>query len=162
IKPIPWNDNLFHICSQKDYTVNNMKNLIKAGRAFYAIGIAGIGVQHFIYEDFRPVILPQWPTWIPGLRAWAYLGGAALVIAAIIIIFSKNARKTALVLGTAFLLFFLIFHVTDQLFFSPFSFHLGLWTNPLKELALSGGAFVIAGSYPEDKSYTGKSLRTRF
>jgi uncharacterized membrane protein len=139
-----------------------MKNLIKAGRAFYAIGIAGIGVQQFIYADFRPVILPQWPEWIPWLTGWAYLGGAALIIAAAVIIFSKNAGKTTLVLGTAFLLFFLIFHVTYQLFISPFSFHLGLWTDPLKELALSGGAFVIAGSYPEEKLYADISFRTRF
>jgi uncharacterized membrane protein YphA (DoxX/SURF4 family) len=29
--------------------------------------------------------------------------------------------------------------------------HLGLWTDPLKELALSGGAFVMASSYPSVK-----------
>ena len=139
-----------------------MKNLLKAGRAFYAIGIAGIGVQQFIYADFRPVIIPQWPAWIPWLTAWAYLGGAALVLAAAVIIFSKNAARTTLVLGIAFLLFFLIFHVTYQLFISPFSFHLGLWTDPLKELALSGGAFVIAGSYQEEKRYTEPSFRTSF
>ncbi len=139
-----------------------MENLIKAGRAFYAIGIAGIGAQQFIYADFRPVILPQWPAWIPWLAVWAYLTGAALVISAAIIFLSKNARKTALVLGIAFILFFLIFHVTYQLFISPYSFHFGLWTDPLKELALSGGAFVIAGSYSQGKLYTDKSFRTRF
>src|SRR5690606_11820617 len=30
--------------------------------------------------------------------------------------------------------------------------HLGVWTNALKELALAGGAFVMAGSFPEEKS----------
>ena len=138
-----------------------MENLIKTGRAFYGIGIAGIGVQQFIYADFRPVLLEQWPSWIPWLTAWAYLAGAALIIAGAIIIFSKNAAKTALVLGIAFLLFFLAFHVTYQLFGSPYSFHLGLWTNPLKELAFSGGAFVIAASYPAERLNTDKSFRTR-
>lgn len=139
-----------------------MENLIKAGRAFYGIGIAGLGVQQFIYADFRPVILPQWPSPIPGLIVWAYLTGVCLVIAGGVIIFAKTARSMSLILGIAFLLFFLVFHVTYQLFLSPYSFHLGLWTDPLKELAFSGGAFVIAGSYPEEKLYTGQTSSKRF
>jgi uncharacterized membrane protein len=138
-----------------------MKNLTRAGRAFYAIGIAGVGIQQFIYADFRPVILPQWPSWIPWITVWAYLAGVALIIAGAIIIFSKNAGMTALVLGIAFLLFFLAFHVTYQLFVSPYSFHFGSWTDALKELAFSGGAFIIAASYPGQRLYTGKSFRTR-
>ncbi|MEP6950160.1 MAG: hypothetical protein ABI863_12825 [Ginsengibacter sp.] len=139
-----------------------MENLIKTGRAFYAVGIAGLGIQQFIYADFRPVILPPWPTPIPGLVIWAYLIGLCLVVAAVIILFSKKARLMSLILGIAFLLFFIGFHVTYQLFLSPYSFHLGLWTDPLKETALSGGAFVVAGSYPEDKLNSDKSSLTRF
>ncbi|MEO8415661.1 MAG: hypothetical protein ABI472_18505 [Ginsengibacter sp.] len=141
----------------KNSKAGHMQNLIKTGRAFYGIGLAGIGLQQFIYADFRPVILPEWPSWIPWLTAWAYLAGTALIIAGAVIIFSKKARKTALVLGVAFLFFFVAFHLTYQLFFSPYSFHLGLWTDPLKELAFSGGAFVIAGSYPEEKLLADKS-----
>lgn len=136
-----------------------MEKLIKAGRAFYAAGIAGIGVQQFIYGDFRPVILPQWPEEIPLVTAWAYLAGMALITAAAIILFSKNARKTSLVLATGFLLFFVVFHVSYQLFFSPNSFHFASWTDPLKELALSGGAFVVAGSYSKEKSYGGSTVK---
>jgi uncharacterized membrane protein len=139
-----------------------MENLIRTGRAFYGIGIAGIGVQQFIYSDFRPVLLPQWPSWIPFLAGCAYVAGAALIITGAIIIFSKNAARTALVLGIGFLIFFLVFHVTYQLFISPYSFHLGLWTDPLKELAFSGGAFVIVASYPSKKFNTDKSFRTGF
>jgi hypothetical protein len=32
--------------------------LIKTAHAFFGIGMLGIGLQHFIYSDFRPVILP--------------------------------------------------------------------------------------------------------
>ena len=135
-----------------------METLTRAGRAFYGLGIAGIGIQQFIYADFRPVLLPQWPSWIPWLALWAYLAGAALIVTGAIIILSKNARKTSVVLGIAFLLFFFLFQVTYQLFISPFSFHFGLWTNPLKELAFSGGAFLIAGSYPQQRLYTNKSF----
>jgi len=138
-----------------------MENLIKTGRAFYGIGIAGIGVQQFIYSDFRPVLLEQWPSWVPWLKAWAYIAGAALIVAGVIIIFSKNAPKTALISGITFLVFFLAFHVTYQLFGSPYSFNLGSWTNPLKELAFSGGAFVMLVSYRWGKNKSETVFRTR-
>jgi len=135
-----------------------MENLIRAGRGFYGIGIAGIGIQQFIYSDFRPVLLPSWPSSIPGLTTWAYITGAALVLAGIIITFSKRARMVSLFLGVFFFLLFVCFHVYFQVFLSPYDFHLGNWTNPLKELALSGGAFVVAVSFPEEKSLAANKL----
>ena len=138
-----------------------MEKLIKTSRAFFGIGIVGIGVQQFIYSDFRPVLLEQWPSWLPWLKVWAYITGAALILAGVIITFSKNAPKTALISGVAFLVFFLIFHVTYQLFGSPYPFALGSWTNPLKELAFSGGAFVILASYRWGKNTNGDGFRTR-
>jgi len=132
-----------------------MENLIRAGRGFYGIGIAGIGIQQFIYSDFRPVLLSYWPSSIPGLATWAYITGAALVLAGIIITFSKRARMVSLILGVFFFLLFVCFHVYYQVFLSPHDFQLGNWTNPLKELAFSGGAFIIAASFTEQKSLTG-------
>lgn len=134
-----------------------MEKLLKAGRIFFALGIIGIGIQQFIYAEFRPVLLEQWPSSFSRVVIWVYLSGAALALAGIIILVSKNARRTTLVLGVGFLVFFVAFHLTYQLFFTPYSFHLGSWTNPLKELAFSGGAFVIAGSYPERKLLADKS-----
>jgi hypothetical protein len=125
----------------------DMKHLIKAGRAFYGIGIAGLGLQQFIYAAIRPVIAPAWPSWIHASVVWAYLLGAGLLAAGIIIMFSNHAKKAALILGSALLFLFIALHVPFQLFIIPYSFHLGLWTDGLKELALSGGAFVMAGSY---------------
>ena len=81
-----------------------MKNFIPAGRCFYGIGIAGIGIQQFIYSDFRPFILEYWPSWVPGVSIWAYLCGAALIIAGAIICFGKNARFVSIVLGSFFFL----------------------------------------------------------
>jgi len=129
-----------------------MENLVRAGRAFYGIGIAGIGFQQFIYSDFRPMILPFWPSSIPGLAAWAWVIGGVLVLSGAIIAFSKKARLVSIVLGVFFFLLFLCFHVYNQVFLSPYSFHFWSWTNPLKELAFSGGAFVMAASFPEKKS----------
>ena len=134
-----------------------MENFIRAGRAFYGVGLAGIGVQHLMYADFRPMILPYWPSSIPGLTIWAYVTGAVLILAGVMIVFSKSGRVISILLGILFFLLFL-FHAYDQLFQSPYSFHLGLWTNALKELAFSGGAFVVAASFAEKKSLAGDNL----
>lgn len=130
-----------------------MENLIPVGRAFYGIGLAGIGVQHFMYADFRPMILPYWPSSIPGLSTWAYIIGAVLVLAGVMIALSKKARMVAIALGILFFLLFL-FHAYYQLFLGPNSFHFWLWINALKELAFSGGAFIVAASFADDRSFT--------
>jgi len=135
-----------------------MENLIRAGRIFYGIGIAGIGIQQFIYSEFRPVVLPPWPSSIPGLAILAWVTGAILVLAGVFIILSKKARTVSIALGIFFFLLFLCFHVYYQLFLSPYDFHFGNWTDPLKELALSGGTFVIAASFPGEKSTAGNEL----
>lgn len=135
-----------------------MENLIRASRAFYGVGIAGIGVQQFIYSGFRPMLLPFWPSSIPGQTTWAYVVGAGLVLAGIIIALSKRARMISIGLGVSFFLLFLVFHVYHQVFLNPHGFHLGLWTNALKELAFSGGAFIVAASYPEDKFLASNKL----
>lgn len=135
-----------------------MEKLIRAGRAFYGIGIAGIGIQHFIYSDFRPMILPFWPSAIPGPATWALVFGGILILSGAVIAFSKKARMVSIVLGVLFFLLFFCFHVYNQVFLSPYSFHFGSWTNPLKELAFSGGAFIMAASFPEEKSILSNKL----
>jgi len=127
-----------------------MKSFIKTGRSFYGTGMACIAFQQFIYSDFRPVILPTgWPAWIHASAVWAYIISAAIIIAGLLIITSRKGREAALLLGGFLLLLFIAFQAPNVLFIGPYSpVHLGLWTDPLKELALSGGAFVVAGSFP--------------
>jgi len=130
-----------------------MMNLTRFARAFYGLGIAGMGVQQFIYSEFRPVFISSWPSTIPGQSTWAYAVGAALIIAGLFIAVGKNARIVAVAVALLLLFLFLFFHLTDQVkaFRQLHSFDLatilGPWINPLKELALSGGAFIIAASF---------------
>ena len=121
--------------------------LVRVGRVCYALAIAGIGFQLFFYGEFHPVIFPAWPG-IPVLRFWVYAAGTLLIAATLAILLNKNGRKVSLLLG-AFLFVLLCFgHIPYEFIIDPNSkHHLGLWTNALKELALSGGAFVIAGSF---------------
>ena len=123
------------------------KWLIAVGRIFYAIGLIGIGIQHFIFADFISVIVPAWPSWIPGRPFWAYAVGAALFAAGIAILFNIKGRTVAVVTGAAFLFMVVIGHIPVQLAGSPGI--LGVWNNAFKALSFCGGAWVVAGSFGE-------------
>jgi uncharacterized membrane protein len=87
--------------------------------------------------------VPKLPAWIPWHSSWAYLVGFVLVAAGIAILLRKQARMAATLLGSLFLLSFLALYVPPLLASPPLS---ALWTNAGKALALSGGAFLVAGS----------------
>ena len=127
------------------------KNLvIKTSRLFYALALIVYAIQQFAYADFRDVFFPPWQSNLFLLPMWAYIFGLQLLVSAAAIILGKKAREAALILGTVFLILFCFAHVPYELISEPHSsWHLGVWANALKELALAGGAFVIAGSYSD-------------
>ena len=133
-----------------------MEKLIKAGRVFYGVMIATLGIQQIFYADFRPVIFPAWLITMPGLAFLAYFTSIVLIIAGLAIIFEKRAREVSLSLGGIFLLLLFLGQVPYELIADPYSNHLGVWSNPLKELVLAGGAFAVAGSFPVDEVGDGK------
>jgi len=127
-----------------------MKNrFIQTGRAFYGLALIVYGIQQFIYADFRNVLFPPWQHHLPLLPVWAYIFGIYLVLSGVLLILDKYARNVALIMGITLLSFFCFLQVPYELISEPNkSYHLGLWVSALKELALAGGAFVIAGTYP--------------
>ncbi len=126
--------------------------LLKAGRIFYGIMIIGLGCQQIFYADFRPVILPSWSALAPWFAYVSYLFSMVFIAGGIAIIAGKKVKEISLILGGLFFGLFLLGHVTYELTIDPYSRHLGAWTNALKELVLSGGGFVIAGSFPSERA----------
>ena len=124
-----------------------MEKLIKAGRIFYGVMIVCLGAQQLFYADFRPVIFPPWSAAIPGAAFFAYLASAVLILAGLAIIFEKRAREVSLYLGGLFLLLLFLAQGPFELIADPYSNHLGVWSNALKELMLAGGSFAVAGSF---------------
>jgi len=108
------------------------------------------------------MLFPSWPADIPGVAIIAYIGSAALVGAGVAIILEKRAREVSLVLGGVLLALFCFSYAPYEIIVDPYSKHLGSWTSALKELALSGGAFVVAGSFPEQKSNHKESFLINF
>jgi uncharacterized membrane protein YphA (DoxX/SURF4 family) len=124
--------------------------LIPIGRIFYAIGLIGIGIQHWIFADFIPVMVPAWHAWIPGRPFWGYAFGAALIAAGAAIVFGVGARTVAAISGAAILALVVLVDVPVQLAANPS--RLGALTNTFKALTTSGGAWVVAGSLKEPAS----------
>lgn len=124
-----------------------MEKIIQVGRSFYGIALVVYGIQQFVYADFRPVFVPAWQSFLPGLFLWAYIFGIGLIAAGFAVIVEKKGREVSLILGSILLALFCFVHVPYELISDPYSKHLALWTNALKELALAGGAFVMAGSF---------------
>jgi uncharacterized membrane protein len=126
-----------------------MRNLSNAGRIFYGITIAGIGFLTVYYHDFPYMLIPPNHSWIPGLMELAYFFGAMLMLAGLFIILRIKTRLISLLLATVLLLIFCFYFIPYEFFVSPNYLHFGDWENAAKELALCGGAFVVACNFAE-------------
>lgn len=123
------------------------------------------GVQHFIFVSFVATIVPPW---IPWHLFCAYFVGAALIAAGLAMMARRNAYAAALLLGSMILSFVVLIHVRLLLelpgdafaarpIFGPFPARLH---NALKDLGLSGAAFLFAGA--QAKVQNNQHTRTAF
>jgi uncharacterized membrane protein len=116
---------------------------ITAGRILFAIALVVFGIQHFQYARFIATLVPSW---IPGHLFWAYFVGVAFFAAAFSIAAQTKGRLAATLLGIMFLLWVLVLHL-PRVAAAP---HNGNeWTSAFVALAMSGGAFIVAGSKAE-------------
>jgi uncharacterized membrane protein YphA (DoxX/SURF4 family) len=126
-----------------------MDKLIKTARLAYCLGLAGMVIPQFFYGEFGANFFPKWPG-LPMVAFWVYLFTIVTIAACIAIAFEKKARTAALILGGLLLATYCLGYIPYELIIEPNNKHLGSWGDGLKESASAGGAFVIAGSFPED------------
>ena len=124
-----------------------MTNLKNYGRIFYGIGIAGIGILHFFYKGFRPIIMPVPAESVENISILIYLIALYILVSGILVSVGKNIRNVSLILGVVFFLFLIAGHLPQRLQYHPEI--LGRWTDTIKLLALSGGAFIMASAFPQ-------------
>jgi uncharacterized membrane protein len=130
-----------------------MKKLITMGRAFYAIALTVYGLQQLYFGTFRDVFFSVYQNHLPLLNIFSYIFGIYLIVTGVLILVSGKGKNAALLLGGILIALFLSTHITYELISEPNKlYHLGLWTTPLKELALAGGAFVVAYSFEKGAS----------
>jgi uncharacterized membrane protein YphA (DoxX/SURF4 family) len=126
-----------------------MANLSNIGLIFYGIAIAGIGFQTIYYSDFNPILLPPHHFWIHGFVILAYISGTMLIVAGACIVFEKKTKPISLLSGGMLLLIFCFYYIPYEFIATSNYMDFGEWENAVKELALSSGAFVIAGCFSE-------------
>jgi uncharacterized membrane protein YphA (DoxX/SURF4 family) len=130
---------------------------ISTARIFYAVGLIGIGFQHFFFAQFIPMVVPLWPTWIPGRPICVYLVGLVLILSGVSILSGFKARLTATLLGGLFLLSVILLHIPGRFLSGELS--LGAWSNTLKALAFAGSSFVVASTFPDPETDDGRRQR---
>jgi hypothetical protein len=123
--------------------------LKKIARIAYCIGLMGMVIPQLFYGKFGSNFFPAWPgmQWI---SFWAGFFTVIILVACIAIIFEKQPRRVSLILGGLLLAMYIFGDVPYELITDPYNNYLGSWGDGLKELALAGGAFVIAGSFSQD------------
>lgn len=127
-----------------------MKKLPEIGRYLFAIGVAGIAIEHFIYADFMLGRAPAWPESWPGKLLWAYLTGLAFMVCAAALGAGRKVRQAMLVTASLLVLWAIIRHipvVASDMFLG------GAWTAAGKALVFVGGALAMtAGFQPANGS----------
>jgi uncharacterized membrane protein YphA (DoxX/SURF4 family) len=114
--------------------------LQQAGRILFGGSLVVFGVQHVIYGAFVATLIPAW---IPGRLFLAYFVGIAFFAAALAIVSGWLSSLAATLLGIMFLSWVLVLHAPRV----AGALHNGNeWTSLFVALAMSGGAFVIAGA----------------
>jgi len=109
------------------------------------MAIAGLGVATIYYNAFPYPLLPPRNFTTPGL---AYASGIIFIFVGAWLVTGRKARPVALLFGGALLLIFCFYHIPYELLISHNYLSLGEWENAEKELALAGGALVIADGLP--------------
>ena len=108
---------------------------------FFGGSLVVFGVQHVMYGAFVATLIPAW---IPGRLFLAYFVGVAFFAAALAIVSGRVASLAATLLGIMFFSWVATFFTRRE---SRLPLHNGNeWTSLFIALAMSGGAFLVAGT----------------
>jgi uncharacterized membrane protein YphA (DoxX/SURF4 family) len=116
------------------------------GRTFVGVATMASGVLQLVTGDFVRLV-PKLPAWTPAHSAWPYLVGVMFVVIGLCLLSGRMARTVASVLAVMILVDVLFLYLPKIVM--ERSYHLGfVWINPLKCLALVGGAAILAARLP--------------
>ena len=134
----------------------NAVPLVAIGRTFFAIALLGLGVEHFVFQEFVTGRAPGWPNDIPGGLLWVYGSGVLVILAGLSVVMRRWGRQAMLGLGLMVFVWALLRHLpivaADALL-------AGSWTRAGKALTFVGGSFAVAGTLPPIAGETGRRWR---
>lgn len=109
------------------------------GRLFLAIGVMASGVQQLVIADFVRLV-PKLPPWVPSQAEFARLMGLVLLVVGAAMLTERWARAATVTFAGLLLSSFFLLNVPRLMTNPMVGF---MWTNPLKVLALVGGALLL-------------------
>jgi uncharacterized membrane protein len=121
------------------------------GRLFLGLATIASGVLQLATGQMVRLV-PKLPGWVPAPGLWPYAIGAVFIALGLAIVAGRMVRTAATVLASMVLAEVVLLYapqmvvnpVVDRPFLRGF-----MWTNPLKCLALVGGAALLAARYPD-------------
>jgi hypothetical protein len=124
-----------------------MNGLLAAGRVIFAIALVFFGIEFFFFVTSMSGPLPG-PPWSRGVVFLDWLACAGFLLAGVSIATSRMGRSVATLLGVVLLVYVLCRYVPVLVtrLHDP-----GPWTVVFEILALVGGAWVLAASFPADR-----------
>jgi len=133
-------------------TMESPNTALSVGRSFFGVATMASGVLQLATGDFVRLV-PKLPAWVPAPSLWAYLVGVVLAVIGLAILSGRMARTAASVLAAMILVEVLFLYIpqmgANPLIDRPFLRGF-MYTNPLKALALVGGAAILVGTSPDD------------
>jgi uncharacterized membrane protein YphA (DoxX/SURF4 family) len=129
-----------------------MDNRLRVGRLFFGVATLASGVLQLAIGGMVRLV-PKLPAWVPAPSIWPYAVGVVLIAVGLAIVAGRMVRTAATVLAAMILADVVLLYaplmvvnpVVDRPFFRGF-----MWTNPLKCLALIGGAAILAARHPDE------------
>lgn len=128
-----------------------MEKLARIGQIFYGVSIAAMGFQTIYFRDFPYMLIPPAHSWLNGKAGLVYASGALLILSGACIVFRIKPMLVSLLLGSSLLAIFCFYFIPYEFMVSPNYMHWYDWENAMKELALAGGAFVVAGCFSKEE-----------
>lgn len=111
-------------------------------RALYALPFGVFGILHFINANAMAGMVP-----VPGGAFWVYVTGLIFLAVCVSILIEKKTYLAGLVLGVTLLIFVLTIHLPAIINAADAMAMQNSLTQLLKDTALAGGAWYIAGRY---------------
>jgi uncharacterized membrane protein len=113
----------------------------RAAGLLYGFALVPCGLAHLVYPQETAALVPAWLPWHLG---WAYLTGAAYIVAGAAIVFGVCARQAATLSAAMMATFTLLVWAPGVLHAPRDRFQ---WTALVISSALTAGAWLVADSY---------------
>ncbi len=120
--------------------MDTLTNLV--ARILYAVPMGLFGIFHFLDVQGMSGMVPDF---LPFAGFWVVITGIALLLAAVSILIEKQTRLACILLGIMLLIFAITIHLPTVIAGEAEP------VNLLKDVALAGAAWFIAGRYSDNE-----------